>query len=364
VQGTTWPKKAAAELLLILRSRFNEEEILKSHVFLQWTGFQNQNLDRNVATTVKKAIDRAIDSLPEDQRKPLLLMTGRDPKTSGSRITRGKILDEMSHVIPRQRNTQSATPLDQRQVLFIEEKEYVPAVLRAMTSTSKLESVYADATVRISISEGRGPGTLRMSVELSASVASTYWIVGVTPDELVADQICAMTGLVNEMICPGPSRHSAESVAFTLAVHDSVRRKVRPSQIKMERKTAVELADLVSREDLAAFTDVDWYIGAIPKSDDQDPVRVTFTNSQDIDYRARYCYWSAGRRMFVHSISIDARAFPHADDHHFSLQPFLMLHTNTSGLEGSGNWELSIDSWIEPGNGVAFVWGDSRDIRE
>ncbi len=274
-------------------------------------------------------------------------------------MTRRAILEKMAKVIPRKRKILSTTPLSSRQVETIEEEEFVPAVLKALGSTSKLMPIYGDATVRISLVKGSTAATMRMSVELSAQIESSHWIVGVTPDELVADQICGMTGLVNEMICPGPSRKNADSVAFTLAIHNSSQKKLRPTPLKMHRVSSAELALMIGDHRITEFDDVDWYAADIPVTGAREPMKITFTNSQEIDYRARYCFWSAGRRMYLRSITVDERTFPRRTQHHFSLQPFLMLPVVTSGLESTRYWELEVDSWIEPGNGIAFIWGDA-----
>ena len=62
--------------------------------------------------------------------------------------------------------------------------------------------------------------------------------------------------------------------------------------------------------------------------------------------------------MFVKSLILDASDFPRRENHHLSLQPFLGVPAGSAGREKDGVYDLTIDAFIDSGNGVAFIWGD------
>ena len=352
------------ELLAILRTRLSTESIARAESFLTWMGFIVPcSAPIAVATQVRSALVRAIDRLPDDLYEPTRLMCGLSKTTSSPRTTRAQIHREMAKVLPRQsRKTLSySVPLTPRRVLTLEEQVLLPAMLEALQALDTDSEVYDSVVVRLTLRAGSSDKELNLTIEFTADVALDRWLVGITDDELAADYICALTQQVNEMLCPGPLSDDKPLPKMQVSVRPLRMKMHRPMVVDLVPLDPLEVAQLTEQPELGHIERVYWFSGNIPRDSPGEVVRLTFVQEQTIAYAARYCYWSASRRMYLRSLIVDASMFPNLRTHRLSLQPFLGVPASIGGREEEGIYDLTIDAFVDSGNGVAFIWGDGTE---
>jgi hypothetical protein len=343
----------AQELLRVLRARLSDDALREAPALLRRLGHADPE---SALVPARDRLRRAIAALPDDTRLLVEIMAGLARETSGTRVNRTQITALLAERIPRKRQHPGDPPLTSRAVLAVEERELAPAVLRALTPT-RPSATYADAEVHVQLTPASDDRMVRFSVQLLATVATGHWLVGVTGDELAADYLCATVPAVNDMICLGPTDRLGDSIRFGLAAFPLDRHHLHPDEIAFELAQPETLLEALADPNLITYPGVEWYLGDLTPYGDS-PVRVMFTNSQDITYAARYCYWSAARRTYVRRITVDATRFPRVSDHRISLQPFLGMPFSATGRPSECLFVLEIDAWLEPGNGVALIWGD------
>lgn len=350
-----------SELLGVLRARLSNEAILNSHHLIEWLRLPWPNsAPAATAVQVRLAIIRAIGyAVDADLRPALQAMCGLIESTKGHNATRGVILEEMAKVLPRRtRSPLYDVKLTRRRVEVMEREVLVPAVIEALQHEASAAEAYDAVDIRMTIRDGASPGYLAMTLEFSGDVVLDQWVVGVTGDELTADYVCGLTDGVNEMLCPGRIRTESDIPVLRVAMRPLLARRPRAVPLPFRRETSDTIAALLECPSLADLDEVRWFVAAIPEAHRREPARLTFTSEHRIQYSCRYSYWSAARRMYVRSITVDASEFPERPRRVLCLQPFLVTPAVGGHRELEGIYELAVDGFVEPGNGVAFIWGD------
>lgn len=353
-----WTPDARQQLLTALRLRLTDEVLCESPSLAVTLGYLSDPLDDVSVRALREDIVRAIKRVQdEDRREALELMVGLHPATKSSRTTREQTLTQISLVLHRKTGPKrlQALPLGKRHVLNLEQTELVPAVIDAFEKKGGLDLFYGDAVVRIRLKPAGRTGRIRMEVLLEADYLGEGWLVGVTSDEMLADYVCGLSDAVNEMICPGPHEPTELPPNLRLSIRSRTEPQPKPRVINLNVAAVHQVAELVDAGWPEAIEDIKWFSASFPPC--PEGTRISFMNEQLIRRAARYCYWSAGRRTYLRSITIDTSEFPNREQVQFCLQPFLSLPM-TFSEKGDGFYELNIDEWLEPGNGVALIWGD------
>jgi hypothetical protein len=215
---------------------------------------------------------------------------------------------------------------------------------------------YQDVEVVATLAPGSTEEFVALSIDFFARVPDRRWIVGITRDEVLAEQLCAFSEEINDVICPGPlGITTSESLQLTVYPESDIR--ARATIADFSPATPEDVAKLTGVEDLIGLADVEWIVADLSERD-SDTVRVNFCCAQELHRSSRYCFWTAPRACHLSRISFDVSRFPGRDQHHFSLRPFLGVLVTAD--ERHDQLELRVDADIERGHGVALIWGDAR----
>jgi hypothetical protein len=269
-------------------------------------------------------IVRAIGNTPADIREAIKLMAGIEHTTKGLLQTREDILKRMAAVLNR-RGRRAArtgeTNLTERQIRALEHDIFAPEVARLIqeefSRSFPTDIRYEAVEVDIKLQPGPVRGRLTMTIEFAALVPDQYWVVAVTRDERLADQLCAISPGVNEVLCP--PRDGVEVPTLSLVVSYDDRKDMGGQRVPLKEAASEDIAKLLDAVELASFPHVHWLFGKLHSKTAPYLSRILFTSHQIVRLADRYAFWNAPRRLLLRRLSFDWSSFPDSASYEFMV---------------------------------------------
>ncbi len=308
-----------------------------------------------------------------ERREDLALLLGRHPDTIKAYETRA--LKELAHHLSR---TEEKTTLLSRTVSPVAEQP-TPDHLRALrnAASESLTGLYSlgengskilqtlgrnrsplldvDYMCSLSPSE-RGPAWYKFVFRYRFKTTKTVFRLGACASPLDTGTLMA-TGLVDDII---QFDHSADLLNETSM--SDWRLMVHSAQKDISKVLAfTEL----SKQETETLLEGVWQLDpnscrilevTLPDMFSDSDAVYEIRATMDLDIGGHYAFWEAPSLMYLNTITIDLSGFDEQDNWRFSVKPFLGNLFPAVAESERRIFNLSVNSWITSGHGVAIIW--------
>lgn len=300
---------------------------------------------------VRNRLRAAVESsdFDPDLRKFALAVMGFSAATSGSGLTRSRVLQIAGQVLPMRRVTDPADGgLSQRRLEQIERERLLPELVRAIGAQSnqrRFGTEWLDCAIRMKahkVNEDAGRYTLRIETTVRRSPGEI--LLASLENESAADWLCSEYPDVFDVYIPAPGG----SVTFSAAV----RLPGEPWRVlDMPRDYAAASAMERDHPALRNGRLIVWGAANRPQVDHELKVTV------DVELRlySDYFYWTVPRRTFLKRFEADASALP-LSTRDFEILPRLSRVADVEEDQAMRVFALELNDWVLPGNSIEVRW--------